>query len=93
MEKKGLFMIGGGILSLGGIIFALLGYNKFQSGEGSLTVMVNGTPPGVADFIIGILIAVAGVFMWIYGFGLFPEEPKMRERVTRDMPSGQVNFD
>jgi len=76
MYKKEKIMIFGAIVLLIGIIILLVGYNKHTGIEGASTALVNGVPPGTRLTIVGLLIAVVGVFISIYGFGLLPEETK-----------------
>ena len=76
MTKRGKLMVGGAIVLVIGIIIMFFGYNKYRSIEGALTMVANGTPPGIAETTIGILIFVVGAFVAIYGFGLLPEDSK-----------------
>lgn len=85
MKKSDKIIIGGAILSVIGIVIMYFGYDTYKSVEGVLTMMAGEAPPGVAQLTIGMLIAVVGVFTAIYGFGLLPEEPKMPEKVAREM--------
>lgn len=85
MKKSDKVIFGGAVLAVIGIIVMFFGYDKFKTVNDALTVIGNGTPPGIAEFTAGILIAVVGVFTMIYGFGMLPEEPKMQERVTRGL--------
>lgn len=78
MKKKRQVMVGGAIVSFIGIIIVLFGYDKYKSVESALSTMANGSPPGVAEATIGILIFVVGAFAAIHGFGQLPEEPKMQ---------------
>ena len=78
MDKRKKLMVGGAIVLVIGIIIMFFGYNKYRSMEGALTMLVNGSPQGVAETTIGILIGVVGGFTAIYGFGLLPEDTKMQ---------------
>ena len=78
MNKRGKPMVGGAIVLVIGIIIMFFGYNKYRSVESALTMLANGTPPGLIETTIGILISVVGGFTAIYGFGLLPEEPKVQ---------------
>ena len=78
MNKRIKFMVGGAIVLVIGIIVIFFGYNKYKGLEGALTALADGMPPGVAETTIGILIAVAGGFTALYGFGLLPEESKVQ---------------
>ncbi len=76
MKKKGQLMVGGAIVLVIGIIIMFFGYNKYKSVEGALTMVANGTFPGMVETTIGILIAVVGAFTGIYGFGLLSEDSR-----------------
>jgi len=78
MNKKGKFMVGGAVVLVIGIIIMFFGYNKYRSMERPLTMLANGSPPGIVETTVGILIVVVGAFMAIYGFGLLPEDTKMQ---------------
>jgi len=78
MIKRGKLMVGGAIVLIFGIIIMFFGYNKHRSVEGALTMVANGTTPGIAETTIGILIFVVGAFVAIYGFGLLPEDTKVK---------------
>jgi hypothetical protein len=78
MDKRGKFMVGGALVLVVGIIVMIFGYNKYKGVEGAITMAANGTSPGVAETTIGILIAVVGAFIAIYGFGSLSEEAKLQ---------------
>ena len=78
MNKKGKIMVGGAIVLVIGIIITFFAYNKYTGMEGASAMLMNGTPPDTGVTIVGILIAVAGAFISIYGFGLLPEDTKMQ---------------
>jgi len=75
MNKQVKIMVGGAIVLGIGIIVLLIGFNNYTSIEDP-SMLGNGVPPGTGVTIVGILIAVVGAFISIYGFGLLPEEPK-----------------
>ena len=74
MDKRGKFMVGGAFVSVIGIIGMFMSYNRYKSLEDALAA--SGTPPGIAETTVGILIAAAAAFVVIYGVGLLPEEGK-----------------
>ena len=69
MNKRGKIMVGGVFTIAIGIIVTIHGIYQYR-------MVSNGVPPGTIETIIGILIAVAGAFISIYGFGLIEGDRK-----------------
>ena len=72
MKKKGQLIVGGTIVLVIGIIVTIYGISQYR-------MVSNGVSPSTTETIIGILIAVAGAFIAIYGFGLIEEDTKLRK--------------
>jgi len=79
MNKRGQFMVGGAIVFVIGIIITLFGYNQYKSVEVVLTQLANEAPAGAIEVTIGLLVAVVGMFVLIYGFGQMEENRKLQE--------------
>jgi len=79
MTKRGKIMVGGAIVLAIGIIIIIVGYNKYLSMAGTFSAIANGTPPGVIETTIGILIVAIGMFIAIHGFGQMGENRKLEE--------------
>jgi len=72
MNKRGKLMVSGAFILAIGIIVTIHGVSQYR-------MVSNGVPQGTTETIIGILIAVAGAFIAIYGFGLLEEDTKLRK--------------
>lgn len=78
MSRRGKIMVGGAIVMAIGIVVIIFGYDKYLSMAGTFATIENGTPPGVIETTIGILIVAFGMFISIHGFGQMEENRKLQ---------------